>query len=207
MEASLKYKPAKDVSKEKQKELLLAAKAISPNAFFLAAFYLHTGLRVSEGLSITLGDIRAAFLKSTPKFKIETLKKRNRSKEVRDVYLSKFKLYKGSEHSLYSLTKEYLKTREHHPDEAALLLAPSYKTGLYKPLTRGGVHAFIKKLFKKIGDPEGSPHTLRHAFAYNLFDRQVPMPVIQQLMGHDSLQSLGMYIMARERDILEAVGL
>jgi len=45
----------------------------------------------------------------------------------------------------------------------------------------------------KIGKPV-HPHTMRHSFATHLMEAGVPLPVIQQLLGHSSIKTSMIYM-------------
>ena len=50
-------------------------------------------------------------------------------------------------------------------------------------------------------------HNLRHNFASQLVLRGVALPIVQKLMGHESIKTTMIYISVRREDSYEAVNL
>ena len=50
-----------------------------------------------------------------------------------------------------------------------------------------------------------SPHKARHSFATELMRNDVPLPVISELLGHESVETTGIYTNATEDDLRKAV--
>ena len=50
----------------------------------------------------------------------------------------------------------------------------------------------VKRRFRKAGI-EGHPHLIRHTFAKSLIEQAVPLPVIQELLGHKCISTTQIY--------------
>ncbi len=62
------------------------------------------------------------------------------------------------------------------------------------------IREIVKKAGERIGIPNVSPHWFRHSHASHSVDRLTPLPLIQQTLGHASLETTGMYLHVRPRD-------
>jgi integrase/recombinase XerD len=69
------------------------------------------------------------------------------------------------------------------------------------PLTRQQLWRVVKGLAKRAGLPDAvSPHFFRHAHASHALDRGAPPHLVQQTLGHASLQTTSRYAHARPDD-------
>ncbi len=73
--------------------------------------------------------------------------------------------------------------------------------GSARPLTRQQLWRIVKGLAKRAGLPDAvSPHFFRHAHASHALDRGAPPHLVQQTLGHASLQTTSRYAHARPDD-------
>jgi len=72
---------------------------------------------------------------------------------------------------------------------------------------------YYGKLFEKLADESGvrlrdgqkpHPHTLRHSRAMELFDNDVPLDVLQALLGHRDISTTQIYAETRSTKVIEA---
>ncbi len=63
------------------------------------------------------------------------------------------------------------------------------------PVSQPYVRGLLRRLGPKAGiDKRMHPHGLRHSHAYRLANEGTPVHVIQQQLGHDSLETTGAYV-------------
>ena len=73
--------------------------------------------------------------------------------------------------------------------------------GAPRPLTRQQLWRVVKGLARRAGLPDAvSPHFFRHAHASHALDRGAPPHLVQQTLGHASLQTTSRYAHARPDD-------
>lgn len=51
------------------------------------------------------------------------------------------------------------------------------------------------KLAEKVGHPGVSPHMLRHARAVDLLNKGMPLPFVQQFLGHANINTTARYLL------------
>lgn len=145
--------------------------------YALYALMVSSGLRVSEALRVTLDDIdwraRTIRVRATKTYRERTVP---------------FTPEAGA-----ALIK-YLKL-DRPPGIPAREVFLWSKAGNCRPYRSGfKVWADLQGYARRAGLARRvGPHALRHTFAQNLFDRGAPCSTLQQLLGHDSAQSLLIY--------------
>lgn len=66
-------------------------------------------------------------------------------------------------------------------------------------LTPRAIHRIVKKHMTKAGINHASVHTLRHTFATHMVRKGTNLRVVQEALGHTSLQTTSVYVsLARE---------
>jgi integrase/recombinase XerD len=71
-----------------------------------------------------------------------------------------------------------------------------------EPVPSGTAVAIFKNALKKSGvKKEASMHTLRHSFATHMMEQGVSLPIIQQMLGHNSLRTTSVYLHVQQYSI------
>lgn len=147
-----------------------------------------TGVRVSELISIKLShiDMRGRTIRVFGKGKKERLVMFSKTcqqtlmdyiKNYRDVLLGK---------NLFSYDVDYL-----------------FVNAQGKQLTTRGVEYILNKTQEKTGINLGlHPHMLRHSFATHLLENGADLRVIQELLGHESIDTTQIYTHVTEEKII-----
>ncbi len=134
------------------------------------------GLRASELVGANVEDVDLIG---------EVMRVRGKRKKERLAHLGSYAI---------AAIKEYLDARRLEPrapffDRRALLL-----NRFGKRLTDRSLRRTINKYFKQAGLAlRVTPHTLRHSFATHLLDRGADLRSVQELLGHESLQTTQIY--------------
>lgn len=144
----------------------------------IVLFFYSTGLRLSELVSIKIGDFSADMAE---------LKVRGKGDKERMIPILD---------SLRSRLKEYLEYLDKikgqkvcKADENSLFLT---KEGA--PITRIEVYRVVKRLLTISGvSGKVSPHVLRHTFATHMLNDGADMREIQEILGHSSLNTTQIY--------------
>jgi integrase/recombinase XerC len=56
-----------------------------------------------------------------------------------------------------------------------------------------------------LDDGRAHPHTFRHSYAVHLLKNNVPITVVQKLLGHSSIENTAIYLAVVQSDIREFV--
>ena len=67
------------------------------------------------------------------------------------------------------------------------------------------IYRMVRKYGNLAGKPDLKPHDLRHAFATRLLERGVPLRMVQELMGHSSVDTTQTYMAVTGRHLEEAI--
>ncbi len=137
-----------------------------------------TGMRVSELISLNLGDFDSA------NATIVCPGRNGRSKRERVLPLAA---------TVVEATNRYLQTARpglitRHPDEQALFLNHHGER-----LTRQGFWLIIKGYARQAGITEITPHMLRHSFAIAMLQGGMELRSVQELLGHAHISTTQVY--------------
>ena len=144
----------------------------------LLEFLYSTGCRVSECIDVNISDID--FKECT------VLIKNGKGNKQRITYIS--------DKCMFYLNK-YLEDR--NSNDIALWIS---KRGR---LSKRGVEVIVKNIGDKVGI-DAYPHKFRHTLATNLIKRNVPIQMIQKMLGHEDLSTSMIYIDIDNRDVKSA---
>ncbi len=174
-------KPLPKAPSEAQASSTLEAIAVrNPQAWIgardhaIALLLYGCGLRISEALGLTVGDV----LQDSGTLRI--VGKGNKERQVPLLNLVRKAL------------EAYLKQSPHHAQQD--LSAPLFVGQRGKKLQPAVFTRCLQQLRREMGLPETlTPHALRHGFATHLLSRGAELRDIQELLGHVSLSTTQRY--------------
>ena len=137
-----------------------------------------TGLRISELLDLTLGDLhlRESYIRV-----VEGKGEKDRIVPIGKVAISYLDKYLKT--ARLNLTKKSKKE--------SMLVFFNYKG---EKMSRQGFYKYIQKLALDNGiEKKISPHTIRHSFATHLLEGGVDLRVVQVLLGHEDISTTQIY--------------
>lgn len=73
--------------------------------------------------------------------------------------------------------------------------------GDHRPLTIGGVEGCLKKLSGSIDSNRVHPHKFRRSFATKAIDKGMPIEQVQQLLGHQKIDTTLLYAMVKQANV------
>lgn len=161
---------------------ILAAQNLRDAAWFTLG--INSGLRISDLLHLTVGDVRESPSKWRDRIRI-TEQKTGKTKD--------FPLSDRAKKVLSA----YLATRSNaHPSDP---LFPPRKHG--RPLQRGQAWQLLRDAARAVGvtDPVGT-QTMRKTFGYHAYASGVDLAIIQQILNHSSSGTTLAYIGIRRED-------
>lgn len=92
---------------------------------------------------------------------------------------------KGGDERLKRITGDFYKTLSEYARG---------KKGKVFPNTYSYYYSRLKELATRAGHPQVTPHTLRHARAVDLLEKGMPLPFVQQFLGHASINTTAIYL-------------
>ncbi len=144
-----------------------------------------TGLRVSELVNLKIHDID--FVNET----VRTMGKGNKERiiPIGEIAIHYLKLY-------LEIYRSQLLKKDYTDD--------LFLNNHGKCMTRQGFFKILKKLAKeKDIKTSFSPHTLRHSFATHLLENGADLRSIQELLGHSSISTTGIYTHVSNEELKE----
>ena len=142
-----------------------------------------SGLRVSELVSLKLGDIHLDM-------------------QYVQVY------GKGNKERIVPVGEKAIDSINYYLKNARPQLLKSHSDMLFlnakdgKPITRQGFFLILKEKAKEAGiKKEISPHKLRHSFASHLLKNNVDLRIIQELLGHEDISTTERYTHIKNEDL------
>ena len=164
------------VNEEELHRFFAVVADVRDRAMFL--LMLRCGLRISEVANLLLSDL---YLGETfPRMLI-----RGKGSRQRGVYLSP---------QAQRAVQAYLAKRPASPSEHVFL---SY---LRQGLSTTAIHKRLM-LYRRQAGLVLSAHRLRHSFANDMLNAQVPVTSIQKLLGHRWIESTQTYVMANDQQV------
>ncbi|MFD1932218.1 tyrosine-type recombinase/integrase [Nonomuraea mangrovi] len=151
----------------------------------LIRLLLRTGIRISEAVDATIGDL--GFARGYRTLRI---------------------VAKGAEPKIRRLPVEttfaldtYLSDRARRAGvELADLRGPLFASESGKPMTRGQAYELVVRIARQAGiEGKVTPHTCRHTYASIAEEAGVPMRKIQLNLGHKDASTTEIYVESRER--------
>ena len=176
---------AQRVLSEREYKALQLAAANQPLAAAILEVLLQTGIRLSELTNLTIHDVQLP-----PKI----------SKDAGNVGSLFIRKGKGRKDRVITLNykacraiKSYLAVRP-SVDTPSLFIS---KFG--RGITPRGVEWLVHKYLDEAGIRGAKTHSLRHTFGTMMVKKKTSLPVVQEMMGHESLDTTRHYVqLARE---------
>lgn len=184
---------ARPLSKEQAQAVLNTTQKAREKALFTLGFC--TGYRISEILSLTLGDVVTDGLLHSH----ITIKARNtKTKTGRSVFLNNI--------ARVALA-ELVESMKHLPSDTPLFLSrKSDSEGKAKAISRQQAHGIIKRQFAAIGEYGNvSTHSLRKTFAAEIYHATGKIELVQLALGHKAITSTMSYLSFDTRAIDRAI--
>ncbi len=176
--------PVKDLKKiESIKKIL---RSDNTRNFLLFTFGVNSGLRISDLLSLNIGDV---FREGKILDSIELLERKTGKKKC-------FPLNK----SIVEATREYLKIRGNADSSEPLFLSRKNKGRL----TRGQARRILCEVGVSVGLEKLGTHSLRKTFGYHVYKKTGNLALVQKLLNHSSSAVTMRYIGLTKDEMDEA---
>lgn len=144
---------------------------------FLFLFLYNTGARISEALSVDVGDVE----RSQRRIRIT-----GKGGKERFLFLSPVTIRELD--GYLALRKSVLEANGRAGEEALFISTRG------KRLPFSSAHIIFTEARQALGwQKEFTPHTLRHSYATHLLDRGADIRMVQSLLGHESISTTQIY--------------
>jgi len=180
------YRRAKPFSDEELKKFFEALRQYHPIYYVFSLVLLHSGIRVSEALSLSAKDFEVKVFRKHQDFELvekEILFINVKAGKFSKPYRAGMPLLSEQEKSTL---KRFLSQRQDKPLWSYALKYP--KSVKPKVLTEHSVHKFYQRLSKKLGF-EIYPHRFRYTYASMLLAKGFSPALVQSWLGHSSLST------------------
>ncbi len=151
--------------------------------YCILTLFLNCGLRISELVGLDMGDVRG-----------DQLRVLGKGNKERILYLND---------ACIRAIQDWLEAREHlaSTDPNALFITRSHKR-----ITRAAVHKLVKKHLAAAGldSRQYSSHKLRHTAATLMLQNGVDVRALQEVLGHDHLNTTQIYTHVANDDLRAA---
>jgi site-specific recombinase XerD len=145
---------------------------------------LRGGLRVGEVVALTRGDVLAPATPDSP----ARLRVLGKGRKERTIYLTA---------DAYAVLERHLQAIPSAPDTPLLLNRRGQR------MTINGVQERLRHYTTKLGVPI-TCHQLRHTFARQLVEHELPVTTLAKLMGHTALSTTQVYIAGADPQVRQA---
>lgn len=186
----MKRQRIKYLSEEEKRKLLsvLVDRKSAERDYMLFSMVLNVGLRVSELVSLNVGQVRER----------KTLEILGKGSKIREIPLNK---------GIREHIESYIKTKKRRR-EGLLDQDPLFVSRKHSRISVRAVQRALDKWLKEAGIPiKFSPHSLRHTFGTELFSRCKNIRLVQDLMGHSDISTTMVYTHVTKAEMEEAVEL
>lgn len=156
---------------------------------------LTTGLRKAELCSLRMKDIKS--YRGRPRLEVM-----GKGSKVREVDLNS---------QTYEALNDYWKAGKKHylpleDPNRSLFYTMGRHPHTVQPLTSAAVRYMVREHTRKaLIRKRITPHSLRHTFATTLLDRGKDLRTVQELMGHESIQTTERYLHTSDDKKMDAV--
>ncbi|MBU0694095.1 MAG: tyrosine-type recombinase/integrase [Candidatus Omnitrophica bacterium] len=183
----MKRQRIKYLNEEEKKKLLsaLADRKSAARSYMMYDLMLNTGLRLSETISVNVGDIQDKRI----------LNITGKGGRIRDIPLNK---------AIREHTHEFLSWKgakgESLEINAALFLSRNHKR-----MSKRAVQRNFKKWIQLAGiEGDYSPHALRHTVGTELLNKSKNIRLVQEFLGHRDVSTTMVYTHVTKEQIAEA---